>query len=245
MAEYFLLMSVVDTIPLKWKTILKQQLQTAHADTHDSKDAVFPTSSRVLYWDLVKKIEAIPTSKCKYEELFPTTDLSWQEIYLLPRNVTVDTKTREFQYKLLHRIVFTNKALYKMGIVSSSMCTFYGKFEESLEHLFIHCEFTSSLWLSVTEWLKNYFINLHNLSATNKTFGFFRNDFILINHIIILCKQVIFQCRNLNIKPSLSLLKAKIKITHKLELSIAKQNKKLEVHNNKWKELLSVVSVLV
>ena len=75
MAEYFLLMSVVDTIPLKWKTILKQQLQTAHADTHDSKDVVFPTSSRVLYWDLVKKIEAIPTSKCKYEELFPTTDL--------------------------------------------------------------------------------------------------------------------------------------------------------------------------
>ena len=132
-----------------------------------------------------------------------------------------------------------------MGIVSSSMCTFCGKFEESLEHLFIHCEITSSFWLSVTEWLKNYFINLHNLSATNKTFGFFRKDFILINHIIILCKQVIFQCRNLNIKPSLSLLKAKIKITHKLELSIAKQNKKLEVHNKKWKELLSVVSVLV
>ena len=75
MAEYFLLMSVVDTIPLEWKTILKQQLQTAHADTHNSKDVVFPTSSRVLYWDLVKKIEAIPTSKCKYEELFPTTDL--------------------------------------------------------------------------------------------------------------------------------------------------------------------------
>ena len=89
------------------------------------------------------------------------------------------------------------------------------------------------------------FINLHNLSATNKPFGFFSKDFILINHIIILCKQVIFQCRNLNIKPSLSLLKAKIKITHKLELSIAKQNKKLEVHNKKWKELLSVVSVLV
>ena len=46
-------------------------------------------------------------------------------------------------------------------------------------------------------------------------------------------------------KSSLSLLKAKIKITYELELSIAKQNKKLEVHNKKWKELLSVVSVSV
>ena len=105
----------------------------------------------------------------------------------------------------------------------------------------IYCEITSSFWLSVTEWLKNYFTNLHNLSATNITFGFFRKDFLLLNHIVILCKQVIFQCRILNIKPSLSLLKAKIKITYKLELSIAKQNFKLEIHNKKWKELLPVV----
>ena len=112
MAEYFFLMSVFDTIPLEWKTFLKQQLQTAHTDTNDSKD-VFPTSSRVLYWDLVKKIEIIPTSKCKYEELFPTTDLPRQEIYLLPRSVTVDTKTREFQYKLLHRIVSQRRPFTK------------------------------------------------------------------------------------------------------------------------------------
>ena len=59
MTEYFLLMSVVDTIPFEWKTILIQQLQTAHADRHNSKDVVFPTSSRVLYWDLLKKIEII------------------------------------------------------------------------------------------------------------------------------------------------------------------------------------------
>ena len=58
-------------------------------------------------------------------------------------------------------------------------------------------------------------------SKFSLTFGFFKKDFLVISHIIILCKQVIFQCRNLNIKPSLSLLKAKIKITHKLELSIA------------------------
>ena len=238
-------MSVFDTIPLEWKNILKQQLQMAQGDGNNSNDIVFPTTSRVLYWDLVKKFETNPTSKYKYEELFPTTDLPWQEIYLIPRNVTVDTKTREFQFKYLHRIVFTNKALFKMGIVSSSLCTFCGKFEESLEHLFIHCEITSSFWLSVTEWLKIYFTNLQNLNASNITFGFFRKDFLLLNHIVILSKQVIFQCRNLNIKPSLSLLKARMKTTYELELSIAKQNQTLEIHNKKWKELLPVVSGLV
>ncbi len=132
MAEYFLLMSIFDTIPLEWRAILKQQLQMVRADTHDSKDVVFPTTSKVPYWDLVKKIDAVPTPKRKYEELFSTTDLPRQDIYTLPRSVTVYSKTREFQYKLLHRIVFTNKALYKMGLVSSFSCTVCGKFEESL-----------------------------------------------------------------------------------------------------------------
>ena len=128
-----------------------------------------------------------------------------------------------------------------MGIVTSPTCTFCGKSDESLEHLFIYCETTCSFWLSVTKWLKDYFINLHNLNASNITFGFFRKDFLLLNHIIILCKQVIYQCRCLNIKPSLSLLKARIKFTYKLEFLIAKENKTLEIHNKKWKELLPVV----
>ncbi|KAL9963351.1 hypothetical protein ACROYT_G026859, partial [Oculina patagonica] len=135
---------------------------------------------------------------------------------------------------------FTNKALYKMGLVSSFLCTFCGKSEESLEHLFIHCEITSGFWISVKEWLQNYLSVVNNLNAFNITFGFFGKDLPLLNHIIILCKQVIFQCRNLNIKPSLLLLKARIKITFDLELAIAKQNKKLKNHNEKWKELLPV-----
>ena len=47
------------------------------------------------------------------------------------------------------------------------------------------------------------------------------------------------------LKPSLSLLKARMKTTYELELSIAKQDQTLEIHNKKWKELLPVVSGLV
>ena len=36
-------------------------------------------------------------------------------------------------------------------------------------------------------------------------------DYLLLNHIIIIGEQVIFQCRNRAIKPALSLLKAKLK----------------------------------
>ena len=91
--------------------------------------------------------------------------LAWQKVYLLPRSVTLDSKTRGFQYKFLNRIIYTSKALYKMGIVSSPTCTFCRKSEESLEHLFIHCEIFRNFWLSVTI----FFFSFNFFIEENKT----------------------------------------------------------------------------
>jgi len=47
-------------------------------------------------------------------------------------------------------------------------------------------------------------------------FGLFRKDIPLLNHIILLGRQVIYQSQYLNIKPSLSLLKTKLKNAYQL-----------------------------
>ena len=118
---------------------------------------------------------------------------------------------REFQYKFLGRILYANKALHRMGIVNSPACTFCQVSDESLEHLFLHCPTSSVFWFSVAKWLKSFFTTIDVLTSTNIMFGFFRKDVPLLNHIILLGKQVIYQSRHLNIKPSLSLLKTKLK----------------------------------
>ena len=125
-----------------------------------------------------------------------------------------------------------------MGIVASPLCVFRRRSEESLEPLFLYCEFVKRFWLSVTESLKAYVTIFSNLSAFNIIFGFLRKDFKLINHIILLGKQVIFQCRSLKLKPSLLLLLAKVKIVYQLELFIAKRKDSLQVHEIKWEALL-------
>ena len=61
----------------------------------------------------------------------------------------------------------------------------------------------------------------------------------LLNHIVILGKYTIYICRCKNIKPSLSLLKAKTTETRKQEFSIAKKNKKDSIHYKKWQNMLS------
>ena len=75
-------------------------------------------------------------------------------------------------------------------------------------------------------------------------FGFFRKDVPLLNHIILLAKQVIYQSRHLNIKPSLSLLKTKLKSAYQSEFFIAEQNNSIDIHNAKWKAMLPFISCL-
>ena len=131
---------------------------------------------------------------------------------------------------ILNRILYANKALYKMGIVNSPLCTFCQISEESLEHLFIHCPISSAFWLSVAKWLKIYFPSIHVLTGVNM-FGLFGEGKQLINHIVLLGKQVIFQSRHLNVNPSLPLLKTKLKNAYQLEVFIAKQNDAMDTQN--------------
>ena len=131
---------------------------------------------------------------------------------------------REFQYKVLSTILYTNKALHKMGTVNSPACIFCHVSDQSLAHLFLHCPISSVFWLSVTKWLKSFFITIDLLTSGNIMFGLFRKDMPLLNHIMLLGKQVMYYSRNLNIKPSISLLKTKLKNPYQLKLLIAKQN---------------------
>ena len=122
-AEYFVLMSGFDAIPLEWKTLL-QGMPNNPPRNNKCHDNTFPTSSKEVYLDLIRKIEKPPVSKSKYEQLFLTHALPWKDIYLLPRRATLDSEMREFRYKVLSRILYSNKALHRMGIVNSPACTF-------------------------------------------------------------------------------------------------------------------------
>ena len=100
--------------------------------------------------------------------------------------------------------------------------------------------YTNEFWSVTTSWLNNHNIQVDKLDEITILFGCFNNnlDSNLLSHIIILGKLTIYICRNKNIKPSLSLLKAKTIQIRKLELFIAKKNKKEDFHNRKWQKML-------
>ena len=73
--------------------------------------------------------------------------VGWEKIYLLPFKATLDTKLREFQYKILNRILYTNMLFTsKFKKVNSLLCDFCEKELETIEHLFFHCTKVCMFW---------------------------------------------------------------------------------------------------
>ena len=207
--DYLLLIGLYKSLPFALKKLIKSNDEaddtsisqnTALKFTLNLKDDTLSldsiTSSK-LYWKQIETIQVYPSARVKYTTRFSTCNLDWDSIYLIPYLVTLDTKTRTFQYKVLNRIIFTNKTLYKMRLVDSPLCTFCKISDESLEHLLCSCEFTIAFWKSVVLWVKSLHIDIDSLNDCDIIFGLIqkRPHWLLLNHIIIAGKQIIYQNR--------------------------------------------------
>ena len=78
-----------------------------------------------------------PSAQKRFQDQFPDVQFDWNEIYSLSLKVSLETKIREFQYKVLNRdIVFTNEKFFiKIKMIDSPQCTFCKNEIEFLEHL--------------------------------------------------------------------------------------------------------------
>ena len=122
--EHFKLMSIVDAIPHEWRQIIRQSTQhlpphiddTIYLRLDNSEVALSKVSSKWLYNAFKSKKQVPPTAQKKFKEKFPQFPFDWKKIYSLPFTVTIETKIREFQYKVLNNIIFTNEKLFRLKI---------------------------------------------------------------------------------------------------------------------------------
>ena len=94
----------------------------------------------------------------------------WEKIFTSLKTVCRETKLKEFQYKLIHRIVVTKKELYRYGIKEDDECIYCGE-KDSINHTFRDCHFVKIFIQRVINWfnIENK-INL-NPSSEERLFG--------------------------------------------------------------------------
>ena len=226
----------------------------------DSEVALSKVSSKSLYVAFKSRKQVPPTVQKTFQEKFPQLQTDWREIYSLPSNslqlqtdwreiyslpftVTIETKIREFQYKLLNNIVFTNEKFFRLKMIDSPLCTFCKRQIESIEHLFFYCNMTMIFWEALCSWLSNYKIGVQPFTLIDILFGVFNigDDFSIINHLILTAKLYIYKCKLNNIHPDLRVYKAKIKTVYLVEKKITRRRNKLIKHFKKWEKHLAYV----
>jgi hypothetical protein len=66
-----------------------------------------------------------------------------------------DTQLQSFQFKINHRIIFTNHLLMKCKLSETALCTFCNDAIEKIEHLFWECQYAKNIWISLASYLQN------------------------------------------------------------------------------------------
>ena len=236
--QRFFIMGVVHSLPSDWKTFIRSSVckndkrpipHTPYIKLNCGSFPISHVTPKQIYDSFLCNKQIPPTAQQKISDKYSDTIINWKKVYSLPFRTTLDSKLREFQYKILNNIVFTNDKLFRFGLSQSPNCTFCNEEPESLEHLLSRCKVSSEFWKEVLSWLKEYNIVLKSFNEISLFLRIFEEseDFFLINHVMLLGKYYIYVRKCLGSLPSLRGFTARIRRVYNIELHIARERDKL------------------
>ena len=145
---YFQWAQLIQAIPQIWKNKIKQNLTKNESNPpvlnhHLIKSGRILTLDRLtikeIYLVLISSFKNKPTSQSYFGNSFPNYTFDWKQIYLLPRIITINSYQRNFQYKILHNILYLNKKLYILGKIDSPLCFICHSNDNTVAHLSWEC----------------------------------------------------------------------------------------------------------
>ena len=228
-------LSVIETVPQKWKQQIKRSKDTVTNDLLQNK--VVPIMAvKEVYKKLLNKIIKPPTAQRTIEAALQSTDINWPKVYMIPQKVTIDTTLRIFQFKILNNILYLNKRISKFDLNVSPLCSLCDQHPEDILHLFCKCAKPQDLWNS----LASVLVENLDLPQLNPTIVFLGesnvqdNDNVLLNHILLLFKKFIYDKKNHPGRIHFLSFMNYVKEVEKIEQNIAHRKGKLEFHFKKW-----------
>ena len=154
---------VISAIP-KHLSITAKQSDTFDKSFYTNSDNIFPLNETVQielgkarardFYKLLnsKTHTEDQTGPKRWSEILSVNKESWSKIFKLLKTTCKETKLKEFQFKLIHRIVVTKKELFRFGIKPDHDECLYCGDKDSIEHTFIECPFTKIFVQKVVQW---------------------------------------------------------------------------------------------
>ena len=132
----------------------------------------------------------------------------WKTVYVNPFDLLVENRVIEMQYKILHRIIGTNRLLYKMGKRTSPNCDQCTMYPETIEHMFFECLIVKNFWFKLFE---KYYEKKHiqvNANCTDILLYYnldkVQQD-VIVNILILYGKYYIYKCKMEMMNPEIGM----------------------------------------
>ena len=145
---------------------------------------------KFFYNNLIRN-DSVPAGQEKWSTNLSDNNLPWSKIYSLNKWANPDTRTRSFQFKLLHRILPTNAFLKAIRVINDDRCSICKNEKETLEHVFIYCPFTRHFWDNLESYLTQKLHYNVKFTTSERLFGVLRGSKAL-NHITTLTTKHIY-----------------------------------------------------
>ena len=240
---------IIAAIPTKWKKLLKENEEdTEIYSTKFDKILECQKVASVIYHDILNDSKALIPVCNRWRPVLEGEAITINEFtnaFVNCRKVTISTKLRDFQYRLLHKKIPTNKELCKWKMKNSDMCDFCES-SDSIQHTLYYCSHMQKIWeelpavisqltgapgSEITINLKNVILNLIHAKPGN-----------IANLFCLVLKQLIyhFKCDSTNsnrTKIMMSNLTAEIKLIRQIEYYNAIKVKKVTQHMKKWSKV--------
>ena len=162
---------LIHAIPKSWKKNIRTDqgycqnplFLNCHLIKNNQIYSIEKFKANELYSLFISLRNTVPTSQKYFEFFFPNLSFTWKDVYILLRIVTINTRLRVFQYKVLNNALCLNKHLYIFELTDTKLCSFCNQEDEAIVHLFANCLKRATLWNSLKEFLKDT-INILSLT---------------------------------------------------------------------------------
>ena len=192
--------------------------------------------SQPIYEIFISKINFNETNEQKWLDDLNINNFDEEQWKRINKNIfsgSSDKYLQWFQYRIVHRIIGTNKLLFKIKIKESPKCTFCQNDDESISHLFFDCPIVLRFLISIQNLISN--------QTNNHQFTIEKEDIILGNHenqalntILLLVKKYIYDAKMKEHPLNLEHLLKRIKEYINIEKFIQNKNNNLEQFLKKW-----------
>ena len=162
--------------------------------------------------------------------------IDWVEVYKHNMKLT-SIAYQALQYKILTKIVATNRLLYQIGITETPRCERCRESVDTIVHKFWACPAVKQFWTEVKLYLQNMGV-IQNISVFNLKMIILGNtESSIVNHATVIGKSMIARKYTLSVELFLILLKRDME----KERYIAAQKSEMRDYDSKWGTLAAAL----